>query len=76
GGVADETLSGDLLSAAMERARQLRMKKVFVWIPGLNVGAIQAAFTRGLKMDFVTVWMAAKPLGNLEAYIPSGGVLF
>ena len=76
GGVADETLSGDLLSAAMERARQLRMKKVFVWIPGLNAGAIQAAFTGGLKMDFVTVWMAAKPLGNLETYIPSGGVLF
>ncbi|HYY92013.1 MAG TPA: GNAT family N-acetyltransferase [Candidatus Dormibacteraeota bacterium] len=76
GGVADATLSGDLLSAAMEKTRLLRMKKIFVWIPGLNAGAIQAALTGGLKMDFVTVWMAAKPLGNLETYIPSGGVLF
>ena len=30
----------------------------------------------GLKVDFITVWMAAEPIGNLELYLPSGGVLF
>lgn len=75
-GVSDSSLSGDLFSAAVAKARDLRLKEVSAWVPGLNAGAINAAFDAGLKTEFTTVWMAARPIGNLEAYIPSGGVLF
>ncbi len=75
-GVVDPSLSEDLLTAAIERADNLQLKKVFLWLPGLNEGAVRAAFAAGLKVDFSTVWMAARPIGNLESYIPSGGVLF
>lgn len=75
-GVVDPSLSEDLLNATIERAHDLQLKKVFIWIPGLNEGAVRAAFATGLKVDFATVWMAARPIGDLERYIPSGGVLF
>jgi len=76
GGVSDAALSGDLLTKAVAKAHELRLKEVSIWAPGLNQGAIRAAFDAGLKVDFTTVWMAARPIGNLESYIPSGGVLF
>lgn len=76
GGVRDRSLSGALLSAALARARELGVKKVTVWIPGLNEGALRAAFAAGLKVEFVTVWMSSREIGDLAAYIPSGGVLF
>ncbi len=75
-GVSDTSLSGDLFSAAIAKAHDLKLKEVWAWVPGLNTGAINAAFDAGLKTDFTTVWMAARPIMNLEAYIPSGGVLF
>ena len=75
-GIVDASLSGDLLAASLERVHELGSEKAFVWVPGLNAGAVRAAFAAGLKVDFLTVWMAAAPIGNLETYIPSGGVLF
>ena len=75
-GAVKESLTGDILSAAIAKAHELGLKKVFVWVPGLNQGAVRAAFAAGLKVDFITVWMAAGPIGNLELYLPSGGVLF
>jgi GNAT superfamily N-acetyltransferase len=75
-GVSDARWSGDLLSAAIAKARELGVKKVSAWIPGLNDGALRAAFEAGLNIDFVTVWMAQRDLGNLRCYIPTGGVLF
>jgi hypothetical protein len=76
GGVKDASLSGDLLTRAIAKAHEIHLKEISVWIPGLNQGAIGAAFDAGLKVDFITVWMAARSIGNMEAYIPSGGVLF
>ena len=75
-GAVKESLTGDILSAAIAKAHELGLKKVFVWVPGLNQGAVRAAFEAGLKVDFITVWMAARPIGNLEIYLPSGGLLF
>jgi len=75
-GAVNESLTGDILSAAIAKAHELGLKKVFVWVPGLNQGAVRAAFAAGLKVDFITVWMTAGPIGNLELYLPSGGVLF
>ena len=74
--VEDPSLSGDLLTAAIAKGKELGLKKVVIWVPGINGGAVKAAFTAGLKIDFAAVWMAERPVGNLEAYIPSGGVLF
>jgi ribosomal protein S18 acetylase RimI-like enzyme len=76
GGVVSGSLTVDILTAAIAKAHELGLKKVFAWIPGLNQGAVRAAFAAGLKVDFITVWMAAGPVGNLELYLPSGGVLF
>lgn len=75
-GVADASLSEGLVAAAIGKARELKLKTVSIWVPGLNEGALQAAFGNGLKVDFLTVWMAAKPLGNLAAYLPANGLLF
>jgi hypothetical protein len=75
-GVLKDSLTGDILSAAISKAHELGLKKVFAWVPGLNKGAVRAAFAAGLKVDFITVWMSAGPIGNLELYLPSGGVLF
>ena len=55
GGVSDVSLSGDLLTEAVAEARKLHMKEVSIWLPGLNQGAIRAAFEAGLKVDFITV---------------------
>jgi hypothetical protein len=76
GGVLAPSLSEPLLTAALVRARELGMKKVTVWIPGLNAGALRAAFASGLKVEFMTSWMSSREIGDLAAYIPSGGVLF
>ncbi len=76
GGVAEGSLSEDLFAAAVAKARGLGMKRVFAWIPGLNAGALRAAFAAGLEVEFLTVWMASRDLGDLASYIPSGGVLF
>ena len=75
-GVVDPSHSEALLTAAAEKAHVLGHKKISVWVPGLNKGAVRAAFTAGLKVNFLTVWMSARAIGNLEKYIPSGGLLF
>jgi GNAT superfamily N-acetyltransferase len=75
-GVRDASRSHAVLSAVLARARDLRVRQVTAWIPGLNEGALRAALDAGLKVDFVTVWMSSKDVGDLAAYIPSGGVLF
>ena len=76
GGVRDPSLSAGLMSAAITKARELGMKTVSAWVPGLNVGALEAAFDAGLKIGFLTAWMAAGDIVRLDSYLPSGGVLF
>jgi len=76
GGVRDPSLSAGLMSAAIAEAHEIGMKTVSVWIPGLNAGALSVALAAGLKIDFLTAWMAAKDIGRLDCYLPSGGVLF
>lgn len=47
-----------------------------MWIPGLNEGALRAAFEAGLRIEILTIWMAARDVGDLSRYLPSGSVLF
>jgi GNAT superfamily N-acetyltransferase len=76
GGVSDPSLSGALMSAAIAKAHDNGMREVSALIPGLNEGVLTAAFAAGLKVGFLVVWMAAKDILRLDAYLPSGGVLF
>src|SRR5438128_4762444 len=76
GGVRDPSLSAGLMSAAIAKARENGMKTVSAWVPGLNAGALSAAFEAGLKVEFLTAWMAAKDILRLDSYVPSGGALF
>ena len=65
-----------MMSAAIAKAHGSGAKTVFAWIPGLNEGALSAAFAAGLKIEFLAAWMATKDILQLDAYLPSGGVLF
>ena len=76
GGVLDPSLSAALMSAAIAKAHEIGMKAVSAWVPGLNEGALTAAFEAGLKIEFLTAWMAARDIIRLDSYLPSGGVLF
>jgi GNAT superfamily N-acetyltransferase len=76
GGVLDRSLSAGLMSAAIAKAHENGMTTVSAWVPGLNEGALTAAFAAGLKVKFLTAWMAAQDIVRLESYLPSGGVLF
>src|SRR5207247_2398383 len=48
GGVRDPSLSAGLMSAAIAKAHENGMKTVSAWVPGLNGGALKAAFGAGL----------------------------
>src|SRR6266705_3404399 len=76
GGVLDPSLSAALMSAAIAKAHEIGMKTVSDWVPGLNEGALTAVFEAGLKIEFLTAWMAARDILQLVSYLPSGGVLF
>ncbi len=76
GGVRDPSLSAGLMSAAIAKAHKNGMKTVSAWVPGLNAGALTASFAAGLKVQFLTAWMAARDIVRLESYLPSSGVLF
>src|SRR5439155_1312188 len=62
GGVLDPSLSAALMSAAIAKAHEIGMKAVSAWVPGLNKGALTAAFEAGLKIEFLTAWMAARDI--------------
>src|SRR3989454_3652021 len=76
GGVLDPSLSAALMSAAIAKAHEIGMKTGSAWVPGLNEGALTAAFEAGVANEFLTAWMAARDILQLESYLPSGGVLF
>ena len=76
GGVLHPSMSAGLMSAAIAKAHENGIKAVSAWIPGLNEGALTAAFASGLQVKFLTAWMAAQDIVRVESYLPSGGVLF
>src|SRR3989442_7601753 len=76
GGVLDPSLSAALMSAAIAKAHEIGMKTVSAWVPGLNEGALTAAFEAGLKKQVLPGLMAARGILRVGASFPSGGVLF
>jgi len=74
-GVTDPRLSAGLAWALKEAARAMEAKEIFVVVPGVNAGALDAFFDAGLKTEFFGAWMSAKPVGFLEGYLLAGGML-
>src|SRR2546428_7028163 len=60
GGVLDPSLSADLMSAAIAKAHEIGMKTVSAWVPGLNEGALTAAFEAGVENEVLPGWMGAR----------------
>jgi hypothetical protein len=74
-GVLDARYSAGLAWALKEAARAMNAKDLFVVVPGVNSGALEAFFAAGLKTEFFGAWMSAKPVGSFEGYILAGGML-
>jgi hypothetical protein len=74
-GVVDPRYSAGLAWAIKEAARSMKVKDMFVVVPGVNAGALDAFFKAGLKSEFFGAWMSAKPVGSFEAYLLAGGML-
>ncbi len=74
-GVVDPRYSAGLAWAIKEVARELKAKELFVVVPGINAGALDAFFAAGLKTEFYGAWMSAKPVGSFDGYLLAGGML-
>jgi hypothetical protein len=44
--------------------------------PGLNHEALRAGLEAGLKLAGTAHLLASAPVGQMERYLPSGGLLF
>ena len=74
-GVVDARYGAGLAWAITEATREMGAKDLFVVVPGVNAGALDAFFRAGLRTEFFGAWMAAKPIGSFEAYLLAGGML-
>lgn len=74
-GVVDARYSAGLAWAIKEKAREMKVKEMFIVVPGVNEGALDTFFRAGLKLEFFGAWMSAKPIGMFEGYILAGGML-
>ena len=74
-GVVDARYSAGLAWAIKETARAMKLKDMFIVVPGVNSGALGVFFQAGLKTEFFGAWMSAKPIGSFEGYLLAGGML-
>ncbi len=74
-GVVDPRYSAGLAWAIQEVARTMGAKELFVVVPGVNAGALDAFLQAGLKSEFFGAWMSTKPVGSFEGYMLAGGML-
>jgi GNAT superfamily N-acetyltransferase len=59
---------GDISGDASTGSTELRL-------PGINASALGALFGAGFRIDHMGVFMASRPFGRFERYVPSGGTL-
>jgi GNAT superfamily N-acetyltransferase len=59
---------GDALGAQADATVEFR-------VPGINMTALSALLGAGLRIDHVGQYMASKPFGRFDRYLPSGGTL-
>jgi ribosomal protein S18 acetylase RimI-like enzyme len=60
--------AGDALAA--DGAGKLR-----ITVPGINAAALVALLEAGFRIDFSGLFMASRPFGRFDRYLPSGGTL-
>ena len=71
----DESAAQELLSLALDEAL-MQVEEVRLMIPGLNREALRFCNERGLKLVSVAHLMATETFGRMDAYLPSGPLLF
>ena len=59
---------GDALGGQPDAAVELR-------VPGIDATVLNALLEAGLRIDHVGLFMASRPFGRFERYVPSGGTL-
>ncbi len=59
---------GDTLGGQPDAAVELR-------VPGIDATMLSALLEAGLRIDHVGLFMASRPFGRFERYVPSGGTL-
>src|SRR2546428_8648545 len=69
-GVLDPSLSAALMPAAIAKAPGIGMKTVSAWVPGLNEGALTAAFEAGLENEVLPALMGARDTLQAQAQLP------
>jgi hypothetical protein len=60
--------AGDALAA--DGAGKLR-----ITVPGINAAVLVALLEAGFRIDFSGLFMASRPFGRFDRYLPSGGTL-
>jgi hypothetical protein len=73
--VLDPRYSAGLAWAIKEAAREMGAENLFVNVPGVNAGGLDAFFRAGLRTEFFGAWMSARPIGSFESYLLAGGML-
>ena len=65
----------ELARAAGDALSQSSTTKLRVWVPGINAAVLVALLEVGFQIAFSNLFMASRPFGRFDRYVPSGGTL-
>jgi ribosomal protein S18 acetylase RimI-like enzyme len=65
----------ELLRAAGDAIGGDRAAKLRLTVPGINAAVLTALLQAGFRIDFSNLFMASRPFGRFDRYVPSGGTL-
>ncbi|HEV3109305.1 MAG TPA: GNAT family N-acetyltransferase [Candidatus Binataceae bacterium] len=65
----------ELLRAAGDALGEGSTTKLRVWVPGINAAVLVALLEAGFRIAFSNLFMASRPFGRFDRYVPSGGTL-
>ncbi len=67
--------AGDALGQSAASGTPGQADKVRVTVPGINAAVLLALLEAGFRIDFSNLFMASRPFGRFDRYVPSGGTL-
>jgi len=67
--------AGDALGQSAAEGTPGQADKVRVTVPGINATVLIALLEAGFRIDFSNLFMASRPFGRFDRYVPSGGTL-
>jgi GNAT superfamily N-acetyltransferase len=65
----------ELLRAAGDAIGGDGAAKLTVTVPGVNAAVLTALLQTGFRIDYSNLFMASRPFGRFDRYVPSGGTL-